>query len=183
MKIRSDFVTNSSSSSFILTIVINTKDDCVAFEGYASPDNGIRDYFEYDAQCTVGPKELAEAGSVDELVKLLADNVRDGGDPIFDQHHSIMSEWDDCERDPYAFIEEIREVVKSMDDIEEIHMRGTETYDNDDTYEEEYSYDCKTKEAVGFVKGTYHIDMDGPHGGEICFSKKDYKVKDSHTEE
>ena len=72
MKFRTDFVTNSSSSSFVLEICIDLENGkSLKFEANGGTgETGIIDYFWSDATVTVSPKQLGCAKSVQELIDL-----------------------------------------------------------------------------------------------------------------
>ena len=186
MKYRSGFVANSSSSSFTLDIQIQLMDNrSVSFSAYGgSPESGRIDYFETDALVTVSPKQLGMAKSVEELIQLLTDGVRDGQEWYEkDQARKIFAKsepmsainYDEFdpedvedleleEIDAYDFIKNIRDRIKSMDDIIAITISGRE--DNYAHYHQTYTYDRTSGKYTGVVRGC-EFEKDGASGGEL----------------
>lgn len=111
MKIRMDFVTNSSSSNFIVQVTISTKDNksivlCEDPFEY-NPDEGGEAYFNGDL--TQINKHLS---SVEELATWLADSVS-------------TDNWDGRERNSLKrkkkeFISDAKSLIKNVKDIERI---------------------------------------------------------------
>ena len=177
MKYRSDFVTNSSSSSFILSMQFNLKNGKeVRFDAMGgSPESGCINYFEGDAVIAVSPKQLGTATTVDEMIALLekgiVDDLYEDVTPIFQPGRITLGidfdengEYGERECCAYEFIDALREAIKNMDDIESIVIDGDE--ENYVSYRQHYEYNRETGKYTGRIVG-YEFEKDGADGGRF----------------
>ena len=171
MKIRTDFVTNSSSSSFTLEIRFDLKNgNKLVFEdtgGTAEGDRG--EHFIYDAVANVSPKQLGTARDVDELIRLLTDGIID-----YEETGEIPKRkiFEDTKSKAYRFIKKLKKEVKSMDDIRLIKISGDE-FNYGTNYTRIYMFDRDAKRYYGLRQGDDFVNVDGTRGGDLQFSDAD----------
>lgn len=177
MKIRTDFVTNSSSSSFTLMINFELKNgEEVKFVGHGGgAESGTIDFFDNEVLVDVSPKELGTAETIDEMIELLTNGVRD--DDLEECPRIFVP---DNDNDSYYFIKEIEDKISSMDDIEKITIRGDE--ENYQDYLRSYTYDRETKKYTGMEYGEV-FEKDGSSGGDLVFDLSGCDIQHADEEE
>ena len=153
MKIRADFVTNSSSSSFIVTINIKLKEGRVInFYGEGSEDSEI--------YINKSPEELGRSSNIETLIKQLKKSVRvrnEEGDEISISRHYF--DWGFSE-----FLSEL-ENIETIDDIESLEFIGE--YDENEAYKSTYKYELDTG-VYSEIEGE-DFECDGSNGGGFDF--------------
>lgn len=178
MKIRTDFVTNSSSSSFVLMLEIKLKNGRVySFRGVGSCGEGGPTDFD-ELYVTVSPRELGNAESVNELIAMLKDGVMDGASKIFDisdtarQYELKRLQNLGCVDmvQVYGHAAEFADslsAIPDMDAIRSITVTGNE-YGQPYNYLRTFTYDRTTGEYTMNSRGM-EFEKDGGSGGDLQF--------------
>lgn len=186
MKVRTDFVTNSSSSSFLVSLRIELRNGRVLeFQERGSGGEGSsRDF--HGLYIRVSPKQLAHAGSVDELIALLKNGVKDVDRKIFDENdperNQMIREWEESgwryglqnyER-ALSFAHSLP-LISKMEDIRVISITGDERgRDGYNRYYRQFTYDCDTEVYTLSSRGM-PFDSEGG-GGDLYFSDEDEAI-------
>ena len=153
MKIRTDYVTNSSSSSFIVQVKIKTYDGRVF--GWKAGANEEGGYYYNSLTVLRSPAELAKVSSIDELIDMLNDSIKN-------------NYWD--EDDPGESADAGDEIYGlesiSMNDIKRIEITGNRRGSED--YYRSFVFDKETNEYFVDVYG-YDYEINGGSGGDLVF--------------
>ena len=120
MKIRTDFVTNSSSSSYTISVTIK---DVSGNEYHASSDpDKIANYDSLDHNLTCSPREIKFANSVSDLLQLLIDSIQINKNYEWCETDELAQEMKEKDQE-YAtkeFIKLEKEITENISDLSQL---------------------------------------------------------------
>jgi hypothetical protein len=151
---------NEDMLGFVIKIHFELNDGKkIKFEGSGCQESQAN-FFQGWPYMSVSPKQLASAKSVDELVKLLADNVIDEDFQIFSAPRPMNSHVVKGSFDAYDFVKMIRETIIDVKNISKVTVVLKEY--NELHFYREYAYNYATGEYIGIELGT-------PEAAEDCY--------------